>query len=521
MLKFNVKNQIIERLDDFRVVADSRNYLTADFMLSDEWDDKKVYASFSHMDIDIAKEAEIKDGQCLVPWEVIKPPFFSVSLFCGDLITSNVVSVQVEASGLRDGEPAGTPTPTVWAQYVAEIERYAAELAAKVIGKQTPEGGVIFGDYDNNHALAPFTTATGNGCIAGMRGYYYSSVEFGEAIDEENYGPCVITLSDKQWKAPAEAFEIGYSVGDVISMVNNSKYPDCGTITAINQNVITVDKLPFNSIVDMIKKTGSVASDDYSVFVAEKPLAGDVPLGYGAFVSGESAIALERASAAFGRLTKALGQYGFAANRETIAAYCAAAFGHHSKALGFNSFAINASTKAKAKNSFAAGYATEASGEEQAVFGRRNIEDLINEFALIIGNGTSDVNRSNAFTVDWDGNVQCSGRIKAGDKDVATTEDIEKYMANTFATFKEIPLVAGITSELKIKPLYDVDADAFDVMVNDAALNNKTPINEGMRIATELLSAENTYIVFYSGEDIIYKCTVMRTIPNFGILFAV
>jgi len=173
-------------------------------------------------------------------------------------------------------------------------------------------------------SVGPYALAINYKTIAGMKGYYYSSVEFGDAIDEVNYGPCIITLSDKPWEAPAQAFEIDYSVGDVISMVNNSKYPDCGTITAIDRNVITVDKLPFNSIVDMIEKTGNIASDDYSVFVAEKPLAGDVPLGYGAFASGEDAIALERASAAFGRLTKALGQYGFAANRETIAAYCAA-----------------------------------------------------------------------------------------------------------------------------------------------------------------------------------------------------
>lgn len=141
MLKFNVKNQIIERLDDFRVVADSRNYLTADFMLSDEWDNKRVFASFSHMDIDIAKEAEIKDGQCLVPWEVIKPPFFSVSLFCGDLITSNVVSVQVEASGLKDGEPAGTPTPTVWAQYLSEMEKVAQDI--KNLKATATEGNTV------------------------------------------------------------------------------------------------------------------------------------------------------------------------------------------------------------------------------------------------------------------------------------------------------------------------------------------------------------------------------------------
>lgn len=139
MIKFNVKNQIIERQDNFRVVADSKNYLTADFVFSDEWDNQRVFASFFHIDVDVAKVAEIKDGQCIVPWEIIKPPFFSVSLFCGDLITSNVVNIKVEASGLKDGEPAGTPTPTVWEQYVKEIEQHAKKLENIDIYAQTAE----------------------------------------------------------------------------------------------------------------------------------------------------------------------------------------------------------------------------------------------------------------------------------------------------------------------------------------------------------------------------------------------
>ena len=146
MLKFNVKNQIIERLDEFRVVADSKNYLTADFMLSDEWEDKKVFASFSHMDAALAKEVEVKDGQCFVPWEVIKPPFFGVSLFCGDLITSNEINIQVESSGLKDGEPAGAPTPSVWNEYLKQIEAITQEILSQQVGKKIPDGGTIFSE---------------------------------------------------------------------------------------------------------------------------------------------------------------------------------------------------------------------------------------------------------------------------------------------------------------------------------------------------------------------------------------
>ena len=131
MLKYSVKNQIIERLDDFRVVADSKNYLTADFVLSEEWNNNKVFASFSHITLGLAKEVEVVNGKCFVPWEVIKPPFFSVSLFCGDLITSNAISVHVEASGLINGEPAGKPSPTIWEEFVTREELENKDYAKK------------------------------------------------------------------------------------------------------------------------------------------------------------------------------------------------------------------------------------------------------------------------------------------------------------------------------------------------------------------------------------------------------
>ncbi len=37
MLEFNVKNQIIARIDAFKVVADSRNHLAAEVSFSEDW----------------------------------------------------------------------------------------------------------------------------------------------------------------------------------------------------------------------------------------------------------------------------------------------------------------------------------------------------------------------------------------------------------------------------------------------------------------------------------------------------
>ena len=41
----------------------------------------------------------IKDNQCYVPAEVIKSPSFEVSIYCGDLITTNAETVFIKQSG--------------------------------------------------------------------------------------------------------------------------------------------------------------------------------------------------------------------------------------------------------------------------------------------------------------------------------------------------------------------------------------------------------------------------------------
>lgn len=71
---------------------------------------------------------------------------------------------------------------------------------------------------------------------------------------------------------------------------------------------------------------------------------------------------------------------------------------------------------------------TVASGDNQLVFGRYNVKDTENKYACIIGNGTSDTARSNAHTVDWDGNAWFVGDVE-GTKDGTTHKLSEKANA--------------------------------------------------------------------------------------------
>ncbi|MBO4941691.1 MAG: hypothetical protein J6D15_05770 [Clostridia bacterium] len=119
MLCFNIKNQIIERTDDFKVVADSRNYLTAHFSFSEEWEGDIVAIFGNGTQF---YNVILSDNACTVPWEIIKAPFFTVSAVCGDRITANSVMVDVEKSGYVEGETPKEPTPEVYEQILSSTK---------------------------------------------------------------------------------------------------------------------------------------------------------------------------------------------------------------------------------------------------------------------------------------------------------------------------------------------------------------------------------------------------------------
>lgn len=111
-------------------------------------------------------------------------------------------------------------------------------------------------------------------------------------------------------------------------------------------------------------------------------------------------------SHAEGQLSYARGQCSHAEGFNTIAyAYMAHAEGQNTEAHGNESHAEGNHTYAGGKCSHAEGYYTIAGSDYQHVSGKYNEEDNNNLYAFIIGNGTSEGETSNAFAVDWTGNI--------------------------------------------------------------------------------------------------------------------
>lgn len=65
------------------------------------------------------------DDTCLVPQEVIKAGGFTVSVFAGNLITTDAVKVFVKKSGYEDGGTPGRPTIDIYNQIIAKIDALA------------------------------------------------------------------------------------------------------------------------------------------------------------------------------------------------------------------------------------------------------------------------------------------------------------------------------------------------------------------------------------------------------------
>lgn len=111
-----------------------------------------------------------------------------------------------------------------------------------------------------------------------------------------------------------------------------------------------------------------------------------------------------------------VGTGSFSMNRKanTTVGNCSHAEGYDTTASGLYSHAEGYETIASGNCSHAEGEGTIASGTYQHVQGKYNVEDTKNEFAHIVGGGTSDTERKNIHTLDWLGNAIFAGDVKNG-----------------------------------------------------------------------------------------------------------
>jgi hypothetical protein len=154
---------------------------------------------------------------------------------------------------------------------------------------------------------------------------------------------------------------------------------------------------------------------------------GNVADGYASFAEGDSTSALGDCSHAEGLetiassskahaegyKTEASGEASHAEGRDTKAMNIAAhSEGADTVASGTCSHAEGSQTVSSGSSSHAEGWGTISNGQGTHTEGRYNIEDTEDKYAHIVGNG-SPIERSNAYTLDWNGNAWYAGTVQA------------------------------------------------------------------------------------------------------------
>lgn len=141
---------------------------------------------------------------------------------------------------------------------------------------------------------------------------------------------------------------------------------------------------------------------------------------------GEETTASSTGSHAEGLQTTASGAYSHSEGYKTTASKNSAhaeggqttasedfshAEGEETTASGLDSHSEGYKTVAYGSYSHAQNKGTKASSNSQTAIGKYNIDDTSDTYALIVGNGSGDSSRSNAFSIDWSGNVMAAGNI--------------------------------------------------------------------------------------------------------------
>lgn len=131
LLSFNVQKQIITRTDTESVVCNSMNFLYAQFTFSEEWAGTKT-AVFKGKERTYNALLD-ENNSCLVPWEVLTESWFYVSVFCGNLVTANKVTIYTIPSGYEIGDESRIPTPEIYVQVINRLNEIEQEIDPEAI----------------------------------------------------------------------------------------------------------------------------------------------------------------------------------------------------------------------------------------------------------------------------------------------------------------------------------------------------------------------------------------------------
>ena len=329
----------------------------------------------------IAFSDDISDNICLGAKSVFElseeMPF---SIYCNKTI-NNEMPVIVFTFNAYDAENDHTVSITGPCVNIKAIDMdYLPAQIHNLIGSHGEgEGSECFNGIHPSYVHGPYSHAEGNnsktyGDSSHAEGGYTAA--YGTNSHAEGCGPTGFSYLQLTGEANATTYTITKKSSDVYAimpgqMLSQSYYlnnPSIITNYNPSNNSITVNKT--------LNADSAISQKTYDLFTGAS--------GKASHSEGEQTTAYGQSAHAEGYYTGASGNYSHAEGQMAIT------FG---------------------KASHAEGTQTIANGENSHVQGKFNIEDTENKLAHIVGNGSNTTRRSNAHTLDWDGNAWFSGDV--------------------------------------------------------------------------------------------------------------
>ena len=299
--------------------------------------------------------------------------------------------------------------------------------AERLVGVNTPQGGVVFNDLYNNEAgeLA---------AVFGEESKAWGKASLAAGTKKTRSGGSETVSGDVYYTEAVGSASMASGMG-AIAFSRASKSLGYRTQTGYPPSAEWIEKR--NGVTVKVDAQGN------NVFPADN-------VGQGAVAFGSDTVALENHTFAGGYRAKAIATVSFSYGSDTVTrGNCAVAMGSHTEANEECAVAFGANAKAERKWSFAANNGTQARGNCSAAFGDgtvtaqqydENGNNILNnpgysqmvvgrynayengeiDSALfVVGNGvkdekTKEVTRSNAFIVDRNGNANVAGNLSFG-----------------------------------------------------------------------------------------------------------
>ena len=347
----------------------------------------------------------------------------------GDLITN------ASLNKIEDGIYTTNENVTATKKYVDD-NKIACTISSKVLGTVPASTLKKFITPSDDRLVSPLSIA--NASINKDRRYY---IEF---LGSKKL--CSLSISETNGNS------IACSIGNYSIQAYNDSPNIAISITKINEDDTTA-----TTFTDLIIYEEEVKYLDSKYLETDLVLQNSISLGRagnigaGSSAVGGNVIASGMGSHAEGTYTIASGYTSHAEGESTTASGMSShtegssstasgdfshAEGNWTTASGMSSHAEGENTTASGDCSHAEGSNTIASGAYSHVQGKYNIEDTEGKYAHIVGNGKRDKStnwkevRSNAHTLDWQGNAWYSGKLSqegtpTENKDLATKKYVD------------------------------------------------------------------------------------------------